>query len=178
MEQDVPSIPSLPPLPPNPNTSSSFPSSYPLPQPLLHCSAQVQAQSSVVFPPTASEHFKTLHKNANNVPRIRAYHERSPGPWMVFFRPKGKPLNVIQISRDLTKRFSAVTEISKVKPNKLRVSVSSLKQANEIVASELFTREYHVYVPSREVEIDGVVTEASLTCEDLLQFGIGRFKNP
>ena len=86
-------------------------------------------------------------------------------------------MNVIQISRDLTKRFSAVTDITKVRPNKLQISVASLKQANEIVASELFTREYTVYVPSREVEIDGVVSDWSLTCDDLLKYGIGRFKN-
>ena len=59
-----------------------------------------------------------------------------------------------------------------------RVSVASLKQANEIAASELFTRKYTVDVPSREVEIDGVVSDWSLTCDDLLKYGIGRFKNP
>ena len=87
-------------------------------------------------------------------------------------------MNVIQLSRDLTTRYSAVTDITKVRPNKLRVSVASLKQANEIVASELFTREYTVYVPSHEVKIDGVVSESSLTCDDLLKCGINRFKNP
>ena len=87
---------------------------------------------------------------------------------MVFFRSKGKPLNIIQISRDLTKRYSAVTDITKVRPNKLRVSVANLKQANEIAASKLFTREYTV--PSREVEIDGVVSDSSLICDDLLKF--------
>ena len=74
----------------------------------------------------------------------------------------------MQISRDLTARYSAVTDISKVRANKLRVSVANLKQANGSVASELSTREYTVYVPSRKVEIDGVVNEESLTCDDLL----------
>ena len=83
-------------------------------------------------------------------------------------------MNVIQISRDLTKRYSAVTDICKVRPNKLRVSVADLKQA----ASELFTLEYHVYVPSREVEIDGVISDSGLSYDDLKKNGEGRFKDP
>ena len=187
MEQDVPfTLPStvsqsssLSHLPSSNSDLSA--SSHPPSQPLPQCSVNLQSQSSNVSPsPNSTEHFKAPRKNAKleDAPRIRAYPEGSSGPWVVFFRPKGKPLNVLQISRDLTKRFSAVSDITKVRPNRLRVSVTNLKQANGIAACELFTREYHVYVPSREVEIDGVVTESSLTCDDLMQHGIGRFKDP
>ena len=31
---------------------------------------------------------------------------------------------------------------------------------------------------SREVEIDGVVSDSNLTCDDLLKYGTVRFKNP
>ncbi|XP_055543317.1 uncharacterized protein LOC129728874 [Wyeomyia smithii] len=110
--------------------------------------------------------------------RIKQYPDDSSGPWTVYFRPKSKPLNIIQISKDLVKQYKAVTEIFKVRPNKLRVRVSDLTQANAIVCSELFTREYRVYIPARIVEIDGVVTEAGLTIDDLLSAGVGRFKNP
>lgn len=65
-----------------------------------------------------------------------------------------------------------------MRPDKLRVTVGNRKQANEIVACELFTLEYRVYIPSRDVEIEGVVTEASLTCDDFLKRGVGVFKNP
>ena len=111
----------------------------------------------------------STHSLQENSARIRAYPDGSTGPWVVFFRPKVKKLNILQISRDLTKRYPAVSEITKVRPDKVRVSVGDRKQANEIAASELFTREYHVYVPSRVVEIDGVVSESSLTEDDLLK---------
>ena len=110
--------------------------------------------------------------------RIKAYPEHSRGPFIVFFRPIKKPLNVIQIGKDLAKQFSDVTEITKVRPNKLRVVVKSLKQANAIVNFELFTREYRVYIPAKDVEIDGVVTEENLTADDLLNQAVGCFKNP
>lgn len=97
---------------------------------------------------------------------------------MVYFRPKanGKRLNIKQISKDLTKRFSSVTDIVPVSTSKLRVSVGDRKQANEIASYELFTLEYHVYLPSNEVEIRGVITEGSMTCDEIKQ-GCGRFKN-
>lgn len=110
-------------------------------------------------------------------PRLKAYPPDSGGPFVVFFRSKGKRLNTIQISKDLTKRFSSVVAIDTVGSGKLRVTVSDRKQANEIVACELFTREYQTYLPSHRVEIAGVVTEGSMTCEELMQ-GCGRFKNP
>lgn len=109
-------------------------------------------------------------------PRLKAYPPDFGGPYVVFFRPKGKRLNISQISKDLEKRYSSVTTIDMVGSGKLRVTVGDRKQANEIVASELFTLEYKVYIPSAAVEVSGVVTEGSMTIEELKQ-GSGRFKN-
>ena len=56
--------------------------------------------------------------------------------FLVYFRPKAglnsKSLNILQIAKDLTLHYKNVTEIFKVRPNKLRVTVSDLKQANDI----------------------------------------------
>ena len=113
--------------------------------------------------------------------RVKLYPDGSTGSFVVYFRPKigpkSKPLNIIQISKDLESHFKSIIEISKVRPNKLRVVVKDLTQANKIATSEFFTREYHVYVPARDVEIDGVVTDSSLSSEFLLKDGVGYFKN-
>jgi len=116
--------------------------------------------------------------SSTQTPRLKVYPDGSTGPWVVFFRSKNKPLNVISITRDLERNFPSVTEICKVRPNKLRVVVTNPKHANEIVKCERFTIEYRVYIPSRDVEIDGVVTEESLTRDDLLNGAEGGFKNP
>ena len=108
--------------------------------------------------------------------RVRAYPMDFAGPFYVFFRSKGKPLNVLQISRDLSRLYSAVTRIEKI-GGKLRVTVGNAKQANDIACNELFLREWNVYVPSRNVEVVGVVTEGSLT-ESELSKSAGVFKNP
>ncbi|XP_058814398.1 uncharacterized protein LOC131678340 [Topomyia yanbarensis] len=119
-----------------------------------------------------------LPPNVSQPPRVKVYQDGSAGPWVVYFRPKNKPLNSITVARELTKRYSAVTEIKKVQSDKLRVVVTDLKQANDIVSNSLFTLEYRVYIPSRDVEIDGVVSDACLTVDDLMNDGAGRFKDP
>ena len=113
-------------------------------------------------------------------PRHRLYQDNSVGPWVVYFRPKpnGKRLNLINIARDLKNGFTSVSLIEKVSPNKMRATVGSLKEANAIVRSKKFTIEYRVYIPARDVEIDGKVTEEGLTASELLDNGVGRFKDP
>lgn len=105
--------------------------------------------------------------DTSSVLRTKIYPNGATGPFVVFFRPKSKPLNLINITRDLTRRFSGVSEIKRVHANKIRVVVNNIIHANEIVTCELFTLEYRVYIPSRIVECDGVVTEEGLTLDEL-----------
>ena len=110
--------------------------------------------------------------------RQEVYRVGSVGPFVIFFRTKYKPLQVLDISQDLGDRYKSVTVIQKVRKDILRVVVGSLKEANEIACCELFTKKFHVYVPSRNVEIDGVVTEPSLEREHFIRHEVGRFKDP
>ncbi|XP_062557859.1 uncharacterized protein LOC134222710 [Armigeres subalbatus] len=86
-------------------------------------------------------------------------------------------LNKLQIAKDLAKSFRGIEEVNAPSRNKLRITVSDREQANKIAACELFLREYHVYIPSREVEVAGVVTEPYLSCVDIKSLGAGGFKN-
>lgn len=109
------------------------------------------------------------------IARTRFYQPSSPGPWVVYFRRKCKPLNMLSISRELTRKYPG-TVIHQVKASKLRVTAPSYKAANEIAQHEAFTVEYAVYVPAREVEVEGKILDEMLTCEDI-KTGFGRFKN-
>uniref|UniRef100_A0A1W7R6G6 Putative loner ele1 n=1 Tax=Aedes albopictus TaxID=7160 RepID=A0A1W7R6G6_AEDAL len=109
------------------------------------------------------------------IARTRFYQPSSPGPWVVYFRRKNKPLNVLSISRDLTRKYPG-TVIHQVKQTKLRVTAPSYKAANEIAQHEAFSCEYTIYVPAREVEVEGKILDEMLTCEDI-KSGFGRFKN-
>ena len=157
--------------PPTPDYSVLVPEPLSIPLP------DERGSNAIINCSMTSEETNTI-ASSTAPPRVRTYPSDFAGPFYVFFRSKGekgKPLNVLQITRDLKRLFSAVTLIEKV-GNKVRVSVGNAKQANEIARSELFLREWNVYVPSRDVEVVGVVTEESLTASDLQQ-GVGVFKN-
>ncbi|XP_062700857.1 uncharacterized protein LOC115268329 isoform X2 [Aedes albopictus] len=109
------------------------------------------------------------------IARTRFYQPSSPGPWVVYFRRKCKPLNVLSISRELARKYPG-TVIHQVKQSKLRVTAPSYKAANEIVQHELFSCEYALYINAREVEVEGKILDETLTCDDI-KTGVGRFNN-
>ena len=117
--------------------------------------------------------------STNDVPiRVKQYQVNQPGlRWVVFFRPKNKPLRVMQICKTLKKDYTSLTEIFKVKTDKLKATFSDPRQANAVVQDPNFNIEYRVYIPARVVETEGVITEADLTEEDIMK-GVGCFKNP
>ena len=110
--------------------------------------------------------------------RVKKYKEDQPGlRWVVFFRPRNKPLKVVQICKLLRKRYTSLVEVCKVKADKLKATFSDLQHANAVVEDQNFTIEYRVYIPARVTEIEGVITEPDLTEKEVME-GAGRFKNP
>ncbi|XP_052566962.1 uncharacterized protein LOC128093590 [Culex pipiens pallens] len=152
----------IPPLTPNPIPSPNpdpIPPKTPVPNPDPNP------------PPLLNPH------SQKPIPRPRQYQEGSQTEWVVFFRPKQKPLNFVQITKDLQKHYPGVVECTKLNKSKLRVIVNSAVQANQIVTDLRFSIEYRVWIPAHKVEIDGVVTDDSLSLVDLSR-AVGRFKNP
>ncbi|XP_055527574.1 uncharacterized protein LOC129720165 [Wyeomyia smithii] len=110
--------------------------------------------------------------------RVKKYNENQPGlRWVVYFRPKNKPLKVMQICKTLRLRYTSLIEVCKVNANKLKATFSDLTHANAVVEDENFTIEYRVYIPARAIEIEGVITEPDLTEKEIME-GFGCFKNP
>lgn len=105
----------------------------------------------------------------------RSYQPSSASPWVVYFRQKVKALDFLGFKRNLTRWYPG-TEFHQVNRNKLRVTAPTYKNANDIASDVGYNSEYYVYIPSRDVEIDGVVSAASLTCEDVME-GKGRLQN-
>lgn len=109
------------------------------------------------------------------VPRVRKYLAGQREEWVVFFRPKDKPLHAMRISENLWKHYLGVTNVTKMNKNKLRVVVNNRTEANQIVCDPRFCNEYRVWIPARSVEIDGVVSEDGLTAQQIWK-GVGQFK--
>lgn len=113
-----------------------------------------------------------------SVKRIRYYPESAKGPFEVFIRQKDKPINVLLVSAELYKNFKSVKDVRKVNFSKLRIIFASRDEANNVAHNELLSRLYRVYVPSEQVEIDGVVHQADLDVKDIVNAGFGRFNDP
>lgn len=116
--------------------------------------------------------------SSNNKPfRIKIFPASFSGPFVVFFRKKEKPINVLLISAKIYEKYSSVKEIKKISLDKLRVVFGSRTDANSLLESKLFADSYRVYAPSEICEINGVIYDDSLECEEILNRGIGIFKN-
>ena len=81
-------------------------------------------------------------------------------------------LDVVSISRDLENGSPSVSHTIRVRPDKLKVVVGSLKETNAIVRRDKFRIDYRVYVRGQDVEYDSKVVEEALTASDLLANGV------
>lgn len=61
--------------------------------------------------------------------------------------------------------------------DKLRVVFGSRGDANALLESNLFSNLYRVYAPCDSCEISGVIYDEFLSCNDVIDYGLGIFKN-
>lgn len=109
--------------------------------------------------------------------RVKIFPSTFLGPYVVYFRKKERPINVLLISAEVYKRYKSVKEIKKVSLDKLRVVFGSRGDANALLESNLFQNSYRVYAPCDSCEINGVIYDETLCCDDIINFGLGIFKN-
>uniref|UniRef100_A0A1W7R614 Putative i ele4g aae n=1 Tax=Aedes albopictus TaxID=7160 RepID=A0A1W7R614_AEDAL len=109
--------------------------------------------------------------------RVKLYPSTFAGPFLVYFRKKDKPINVLLISSEIYKKYSSVKEIKKISLDKLRVIFGKREDANSLLESQLFANSYRVYAPCDFCEISGVIYDESLKSDDVRNSGVGVFKN-
>lgn len=109
--------------------------------------------------------------------RVKLFPASFLGPYPVYFRKKDKPTNVLLISAEMYKQYKSVKEIKKLSLDKLRVVFGSRGDANALLESNLFSNLYRVYAPCDSCEISGVIYDEFLSCNDVIDYGLGIFKN-
>jgi hypothetical protein len=109
--------------------------------------------------------------------RIKMYPSTFPGPYVIYFRKRENPINVLLISSEIYKKYKSVKEIKKISLDKLRVVFGSRVDANALLESKLFFNSYRVYAPCDSCEISGVIYDESLNCDVIRNHGSGIFKN-
>lgn len=123
------------------------------------------------------------NSNSSDIPsrskafRVKIYPSSFSGPFLVYFRKKEKPINVLWISSEIYKKYKSVKEIKKISLDKLRVIFGSREDANTLLKSNIFSNSYRVYAPCDSCEISGVIYDEFLNCDDIRNHGSGTFKN-
>lgn len=107
--------------------------------------------------------------------RVKLYPPSFAGPFVVYFRKKQNPINVLLISSEIYKKYKSVKEIKKISLDKLRVVFGSRDEANALLESKLFCNSYRVYAPCDSCEINGIIYDEFLDCDDVINHGSGFF---
>ncbi|EDS43491.1 conserved hypothetical protein [Culex quinquefasciatus] len=115
-------------------------------------------------------------KPAQRASWLRKYPELASGPYAVLIRQQDTPINLINLADTINRYYLSIKEISKQNRHTVKVLLTDRVEANHLTQNPTFTSTYRVYVPCRNVEIDGIVDEQGLNSTDLLKHGVGKFK--
>lgn len=110
-------------------------------------------------------------------PRIRKYPESHKGPFVVYIRQQTERFMYIRIAQHVTdsRRYKSVIACDKVNEKKVRVTLRDRSEANMLV-TDAGLKDYKVYVPAEEVEVEGVIqVDREISSQELMDNGIGRF---
>lgn len=117
-------------------------------------------------------------KSAHHASCIRKYPDSANGPFVVMMRQLDTPINLITVADSVNRYYPSVTQISKKNQYTVKINLKERDEANHLTQNPTFTSKYRVYVPCRNVEIDGIINEHGLNPNDILKYGEGKFKNP
>ena len=97
--------------------------------------------------------------------RHREYPSCYRGDFRVFMMPGKSDFKLVAITASLHKSYPAVTDVFRVRTNRIRITVSDRMHANAIAADPQFTDHYRVYIPGGIVEVAGVEEDLDIPSE-------------
>jgi hypothetical protein len=109
--------------------------------------------------------------------RVKKYPIEAKGPYTVYVRSKDTPIDPLALQKSIFSAYKSCEEVFLVNDSKIRFKFKDLSEANGLVEDERYKR-YNVYVPAKEVEVQGVVQLPADTEIEPLQSAVGKFKDP
>lgn len=108
---------------------------------------------------------------------IRKYPAMAPGPYTVFIREKKVPLQPLKFSVHLHRSYPSIKTFFKVAPGKMKAVFGNKNEAN-VLPVDSFFKDYHVYIPAKDVESVGVIDfPVGEEADKLVLKGKGTFRN-
>jgi hypothetical protein len=117
-------------------------------------------------------------ENGTPTYRPRQYPLDHRGPYEVFIRQIETPIKHFEISKKINDSFKgAVLSLVKINVAKIKVVFKDRSSANKI-HEMTYLRDYRVYIPAANVEINGIITVSHDSSEnDLVEEGKGKFRS-
>lgn len=130
---------------------------------------------------------KTLNKTMK---RVKQYGDKNKGPFVVCIRAIDKPLAALKIMKNIYNEYKSA-KISIRQINKFKMNVIfdptindddhlqlARVEANKLASADL-KESCRIYIPEKLVEVVGCISLSSEeNAEEIVEFGIGKFKNP
>lgn len=122
---------------------------------------------------------KVRDKSSIKSSRIRQYFDGHKGPYKVYIRKISQDIKYFELNKDIRKQYSTILDVFLASKNKISVTFSSIKEANEFPYNKKWNSVYKVYIPEASVEVMACVTlSIDEDEEELLEHGEGKFLNP
>lgn len=119
--------------------------------------------------------------NSKTNSRLRYYPESVAGPYTVYIcklKPADK-MDIIKVNNYLHEHYKSVVSIKPINHMKLRIEFKNLQEANNATRDSNLNSAFNVYIPAIRVECYGtIVYTADSSAESILEFGVGKFKDP
>ena len=113
------------------------------------------------------------------IPRIRQYFDGHKGPYKVFIRKISQDIKYFELNKETRKKYKTINDVFLASKNKISITYSSMKEANEFPHDKKWNSVYKVYIPEASVEVMACVTlSIDEDEEELLKNGEGKFLNP
>jgi hypothetical protein len=106
---------------------------------------------------------------------VKKYPKSAKGPFSVYVRKDVAALDPLQLQTQVFSLYKSCTKAFCVNDSKIRLTFTNVDEANAIVENESFTGKYKLYVPAKDVEIQGIVSISVDCSADKLKEAKGKF---
>lgn len=100
------------------------------------------------------------------------YYEKHPGPYIVYIREYADK------TKHIFDKYKGIEQITPVQRGKLLVKCSSIETANDLAMDAALGKDYNIYIPSIDVEVQGVIILDLESDAEVVAKGEGKFKDP
>lgn len=120
-------------------------------------------------------------KNTNNnsaIKKVKQYPNHHEGPFIVYIRTRETDINLLNCTKYVNNLYKSMTTIRPINSKKIRIEFKERADANNIVNDVSINKIFDVYIPSKNIEVQGVIPiYGDIDFTEMCEYGFGEFKS-